>query len=135
MSLGSFERLYDRVRPCLRRASDGIFGRPPTVRPRTRFLFVHFWLAHGGPQFITCEVVDMAESTISSIILEVLASIFRGLPPLRFPTSLSAHQTNAADFVNRVGCCLAGVVGVIDGSLIRIRTPPAAWRVAYNTRK
>lgn len=34
-----------------------------------------------------------------------------------------------------MGCRLAGVVGVIDDSLIRIRTPPAAWRVAYNTRK
>jgi len=135
MSIASFERLYDRVRPCLRRAGDGLVGRPPTVPPRTRLLVVLFWLAHGGPQFITCEVADMAESTFSSILREVLAALIRGLPPLRFPTSLSAQQTNAADFVSRLGCCLAGVVGVIDGSLIRIRTPPAVWRVAYNTRK
>ena len=88
MSLASFERLYDRVRPCLRRASDGLFVCSPTVPPRTRLLFVLFWLAHGGPHFITCEVVDVAESKVSSILREVLAAIIRGLPPFRFPSSL-----------------------------------------------
>ena len=61
MSIASPERLNDRVRPCHCRTGDGLVGRPQTVPPRTRLLVVLFWLAHGGPQFITCEVSDMAE--------------------------------------------------------------------------
>jgi len=131
MSVASFEHLYGRVRPFLRRAGDGKVGRPPTIPPRVRLLVVLFWLAHGGSQFVACEVADLAESIFCAILREVLAAIIKGLPSICFPMLLASQRQSAADFVSRLECRIAGVVGVIDGTLIRVQTPPAA----YNTRK
>ena len=80
-------------------------------------------------------MADVAKSTFSAILLEVLLAIARGLPPVRFRMSCSEQEYNAADFVEQLGSHIAGVVAVVDGTLIPIRTPPAAWRLAFNTRK
>jgi len=135
MSLATFEHLYGHVRPYLRRPGDGRVGRPPTVAPRVRLLLTLFWLAHGGSQFVACDVADVAKSTFSAILCEVLSAIAKGLPPVCFPMSCSEQESNAADFVEQLGSRIAGVVAVLDGTLIPIRTPPAAWRLAFNTRK
>jgi len=135
MSVASIEHLSGRVRPFLRRAGAGKVGRPPTIPPRVRLPVVLFWLAHGGSQFVACEVADLADSTFCAILREVLAAIIKGLPPIFFPISLASQRESAADFVSRLECRIAGVVGVIYGTLIRVQTPPAAWKAAYNTRK
>lgn len=41
----------------------------------------------------------------------------------------------AAEFASIHGCPTRGVAGVIDGSLIRISTPPRIVKLVYNTRK
>jgi len=65
----------------------------------------------------------------------MLSAIAKGLSPVRFPVSCSEPESNAADFVEQLGSRIARVATVLDGTLIPIRTPPAAWRLAFNTRK
>ena len=65
----------------------------------------------------------------------MLSAIAKGLSPVRFPVSCSEPVSNAADFVEQLGSRIARVATVLDGTLIPIRTPPAAWRLAFNTRK
>jgi len=77
MSVAFFEHLYGRVRPFLRRAGDVKVGQPPTIPPHVQLLVVLFCLAHGGLQFVACEEADMAESTFSAILREVLAFIIK----------------------------------------------------------
>jgi len=72
MSVASFEHLYGRVRPFLRRARDGKKGRRPTIPPPVRLLVVLFWLAHAGLQFVACEVADLEKPTLCAILREVL---------------------------------------------------------------
>lgn len=90
MSIASFERLYTLVRPHLRRPGDGWVGHPPTVVPRVRLTLTLFWLAHGGSQFVACEVSDDADSTFASFQREVLAAISKSMPRMIFPSSLAA---------------------------------------------
>jgi len=68
MSVASFEHLYGRVRPFVRRAGDDKVGRPQTIPPRVRLLVVLFWLAHGGSQFVACEIAYLADSTLCAIL-------------------------------------------------------------------
>jgi len=105
------------------------------VAPRVRLLLTLFWLAHGSSQFAACDVAYVAESTFSAILREVLSAISKGLPPVRFPMFCSEQESIAADFLEQLGSRYAGVVAVLDGTLIPIRTPPAAWRLAFYTRK
>jgi len=135
MSIACFEHLYARVRPFFYRAGDGMVRRPPTIPPRVRLLVFLFWLAHGGAQFVACEVSDLAESTFCAILREVFAAIIKGFPPIVWPISLASQLESAEDFASRQECRIAGVVGVIYGTLIRVQTPPADWKTANNTRK
>jgi len=80
-------------------------------------------------------VADVSESTFMAILREVLSAISKGLPPVRFPLSFSPLESSAADFVEQLGSRISGLVAVLDGTLIPIRTPPAAWRLAFKTRK
>jgi len=41
----------------------------------------------------------------------------------------------AALWLENHSCPIAGVVGALDGTLIRILTPPRAVKIAFNTRK
>jgi len=52
MSVASFERFYEHVRPLLRRAGDGMIGRPPTVVPRVRISVVN--VLAGTRRFTAC---------------------------------------------------------------------------------
>jgi len=132
MFVASFEHLYGRVRPFLHRAGDGKVGRPPTIPPRVRLLVVLFWLAHGGSQFVACEVADLAESTFCAILREVLAAIIKGLPPICIPMLLASQRQSAADFISRLECRIAGVVGVIDG---RGEAPPKQVQTMSGARR
>jgi len=131
MSVASFEHLYGHVRPLLRRAGYGKMGRPPTIPLRVPLLVALFWLPPGGSQFVACEVADLAESTFCAILRDVLPAIIRGFPPFCFPMWLTSERESAANYVSRMECRIAGVVGVIDGTLIGVQTPPAAWKEAY----
>ena len=64
----------------------------------------------------------------------MLAAIIQVLPPIFFPISLASQRESAADFSSRLECRIAGVVGVIDETLIRVQTSSAAWKAASNTR-
>ena len=80
-------------------------------------------------------MADVSESTFMAILREVLSAISKGLPPVRFPLSFSPLESSAADFVEQLGSRISGLVAVLDGTLIPIRTPPAAWRLDFKTRK
>eukprot|EP00170_Pyropia_yezoensis_P002571 contig_10795_g2575 len=131
----TFAAHYDKVRPHLRRPGDCVVGRYPTVRPRIGLLLVLYLLAHGGEQLVVCGLADVAEATFSGILREVLAALNKGLPRLHFPSTETEQAASASDFVAHLGARNAGVVGVIDGTLIRINTPPAAYKLGFNTRK
>jgi len=80
-------------------------------------------------------VADVSESTLLAILRKVLSAIAKGLPLVRFPLSCSPQESSAADFVEQLESRISGVVAVLNGTLIPMRTPPAAWRLAFNTRK
>lgn len=131
----SFEKLLGLVLPFLRADGDGVVGRPPTIEPRIRLLVVVFWLGQGGSQFTSCEVADMAAATFSPILLEVVGAILSALPRPHFPKTLDGQAAVARRFETRLDCRIRKVAGVIDGCLIPIRTPPAKFKAAFNTRK
>jgi len=135
MSLTNFGHLYGHLRPYFRSPSDGRVERSPTVAPRVRLLLTLSWLAHDGSQFVARDVADIAKSTFSAILCEELSAIAKGTPPVSFLMSCSEQEFNAADFVEQLGSRMSGVEPVLDGTLIPIRTPPAAWQLAFKTRK
>lgn len=114
-----FETLLSRVLPYLRTSGDGSVGRPSTIEPRIRLLVVPFWLGHGGSQFNTCEVPDMAESKFSPVLREVLRAILSALPPHLLPDSLSEQASVAEGLITRVGCRIRHVLGAINGCFHR----------------
>lgn len=77
----------------------------------------------------------MASSTVSPIVREVLRAIQCALPPPHFPRTEAGQAAVAERFESRLGCKIRRVAGVIDGCLIPIRTPPAKYKTAFNTRK
>lgn len=131
----TFAALYDKVRPHLRRPGDGVVGRYSTVRPRIRLLLLLYWLAHGGEQQVMCHIADVAEATFSGILCALFAALNNGLPGLHFPSTETEQAAAASDFVVHFGARIAGVVGVTNGTLIRINSPPAAYKLGFNTRK
>lgn len=135
MSPASFEELFKRVLPFLRVAGDGIVGRPPQIEPHIRLLVVLFWLGHGGSQFTTCEVADIAESTFSPILRETVDALLRALPSSAFPETEAGQAAVAQGFVRNLECRIQRVAGVIDGCLIPTSTPPAKYKAAFNTRR
>lgn len=135
MTPASFEFLLSRAQPFLHCDGDGVVGLVPSIEPRIRLLVVLFWLGQGGSQFEACEVADMANSTFSPIVREVLRAIQCALPPPHFPRTEAGQAAVAARFESRLNCKIRRVAGVIDGCLILIRTPPARYKTAFNTRK
>ena len=84
---------------------------------------------------MACEVADLAEPAFCAFLREVLAAIIKGLPPVCFPMWLASQRESAANFVSRQECRISGVCGVINGTLIRVQTSPAARKASYSTRK
>jgi len=95
---------------------------------------VLYWLALGGSFLLTCDTADVSGSTFNRVLREVLSAIECALPTPMFPSSVEGQSKVAVDFVNLLGCLFRKVTGVIDGTLIPIRTPPARMKVSYNCR-
>lgn len=130
MTPNSLAELYTRVSPFLR-ASPSITGhRGCNVEPRVQLLLTLYWLAHGTSQFAASDGADVAASSCSGILREVVRGIPLGLESPSFPTSLDRQQSMTDKFSTVHGCAVRGVVGVIDGTLIRVITPPRLARTA-----
>ena len=110
-------------------------GHPPEIHPRIRMLLVMYCLAQGGSFLLTCDTAAVSESTFNRVLREVLSAIECALPTPIFPSSVERQSNVAVDFVNLLGCLFRKVTGVINGTLIPIRTPPARMIVSYNCRK
>jgi len=98
-------------------------------------MLVLYWLAHGGSQFSCSDGADVPSSTFSGILRDVVDALLDALPRPDVPTTTGEQQALADDWLEIHACPIAGVVGALDGTLIRILTPPRAVKVAFNTRK
>lgn len=78
---------------------------------------------------------DIAQSTLSPILREVVNAILDALPRPRFPTTEAGQAAVAERFESRLECRIRKVAGAVDGGLVPIRTPPAKFKAAFNTRK
>jgi len=128
MTESSFDVLYNQVKPFMRYPDNGRVGHPPEIHLRIRLLLVLYRLAQGGCLLLTRDTVDVSESTFNRVPREVLSAIECALPTPMFPSSVDGQSKVAVDFVNLLGCLFRKVTGVIDGSLIPIRIPPARIR-------
>jgi len=50
-------------------------GAPRTVPARVRLMLVLYWLAHGGSQFSCRDGADVASSTFSGILRDVVDAL------------------------------------------------------------
>jgi len=135
MSRSSFNHLFALVGPHLAPDRRRSGGAARTVPARVRLMLVLYWLAHGGSQISISDGADVPSSTFSDTLREVVDALLSSLPPPEFPSMAEEQQTLADEWLELHSCPIVGVVGALDGTLIRILTPPRAVKTAFNTRK